>query len=253
MSASVYDNMPRIIGHRGAAGLAPENTISGFEAAARAGAKFVEIDVTLTKDNACVIHHDTNLSRCTDGRGPVLLKTLSELKALDAGSWFCKGFTGERIPTFQEALASFSQLGLGLNLEIKPCLGWQIPTAEYVLAEIRRHLPENFPLLVSSFDIETLHTVHAAMPELALGYLTKAIPPDWERRLKDVGCASFHCQWEFVTEEIVTAVKSAGYRFLVYTVNEVEIAQRLLDWGIDAVITDFPDRLLQGVHETVPN
>jgi len=248
MTVNVFEQMPRIIGHRGACGHAPENTLASFDLAATLGAEFIELDVTLSKDNICVIHHDTDLDRCTDGQGPILLKTHEEIKSLDAGSWFSEAFKGERIPTFKETLETIIRLNLGLNLEIKPCLGWQIPTAEHVVNELRRYMPHNLPLLISSFDVECLQAVGAAMPETPLGYLTEAIPTDWERRMTEAGCASLHCQQEFVTEDVVAAVQHAGYRFLAYTVNDVERAQQLLDWGVDGVITDFPDRLLSNVR-----
>ncbi|MCR9213969.1 MAG: glycerophosphoryl diester phosphodiesterase [Proteobacteria bacterium] len=247
MAQSVFDQMPKVMGHRGACGLAPENTLASIQKAADLGTKFIEIDVCLTQDNVPIIHHDMNVRRCTDGEGPVLLKSLDEIKALDAGSWFSDDFRGERIPTLQEALALISKLGLGLNLEIKPTMGWQLPTAEQVAHELIADLPENMPLLFSSFSEETLRSTSATLPDVPRGYLTEAVPLDWERRLRDTGCASLHCQKEFVTAENVAAVKAAGYKYLVYTVNNVAMAQKFLDWGVDSIITDFPDRMFAGL------
>ncbi|USG63011.1 glycerophosphoryl diester phosphodiesterase [Sneathiella marina] len=248
MMHSVLDQLPQIMGHRGACGHAPENTLSSIEMAATLGSKFIEIDVCVTKDNIAVIHHDTDVDRCTNGHGPVLLKTLEEIKLLDASIQFSPHFTGEKIPTLKEAILTIQKLGLGLNLELKPCKGWQIPTTERVAAELQEYLPENVPLLVSSFNIEALKKLGSLMPDVPLGYLTEAIPPDWERRLVEAGCASLHCEKDFVTKENVTAVKAAGYKFLVYTVNDPEMANRFLDWGVDSVITDFPDRLFAGLQ-----
>jgi glycerophosphoryl diester phosphodiesterase len=245
---SVLDRLPHIMGHRGACGHAPENTLASIEMAAKMGTKFVEIDVCLTSDNTAVIHHDRDVSRCTDGNGPVLLKTLEEIKSLDAGTWFNEGFKGEKIPTLLEAIDVIAKFDLGLNLEIKPCKGWQLPTTEYVAEELLTHLPDSVPLLVSSFSVEALEKLGNLMPKVPLGYLTETIPPDWDRRLAESGCVSLHCEKEFVTKENVRAVKAAGYKFLVYTVNDPEMALKFLDWGVDSVITDFPDRLFEALN-----
>jgi glycerophosphoryl diester phosphodiesterase len=245
MNSSILDQLPRVIGHRGASGHAPENTLSSIRMAADMDAKFIEIDVTLTSDDIPVIFHDSELSRCTNGNGPVLLKTLADLKKLDAGSWFSDEFKDERIPTLKEAISTIHDSGLGLNLEIKPCMGWQVPTADSVAKELGQYLPENLPLLISSFNIEALQVAGRALPDIPLGYLTVAIPPDWERRLTEAGCASLHCHMDFVTPDIVKKVRAAGFRFLVYTVNDVKTAQTFIDWGVNAVITDFPDRMLK--------
>ncbi|MFT6558637.1 glycerophosphodiester phosphodiesterase family protein [Sneathiella sp.] len=238
-----FDTMPRIIGHRGAKGLAPENTLASFKAAASAGAKSIEIDVTVTKDDKTVIHHDTNLNRCTNGDGPVLLNNFEAVRALDAGSWFAPEFSAEKIPTLAEALELTSELGMSLNLEVKPVDGWQIPTADIVGQQLKDDLPKDYPMLISSFSEEALVRTGHYVPHIPLGYLTDAIPPDWERRLIDTGAASLHVYHPFVTREIVQKVQAAGYKFLVYTVNDEDTATRLLDWNVDAIITDFPDRL----------
>jgi glycerophosphoryl diester phosphodiesterase len=212
------------------------------------GAKFVEIDVCLTSDNRAVIHHDKDVDRCTNGSGPLLLKTLKEVKSLDAGSWYNSSFKGEQIPTLKESIDLIAKFNLGLNLEIKPCKGWQIPTTEYVASELQGYLTAKVPLLVSSFDIEAIVRLGTLMPEVPLGYLTETIPPDWERRLSEAGCASLHCEKDFVTEKNVRAVKAAGYKFLVYTVNDPNLAMEFLDWGVDSVITDYPDRLFDALN-----
>jgi glycerophosphoryl diester phosphodiesterase len=245
MSAEkLFERMPKVIGHRGACGHAPENTLASLRRAAALGTSFIEIDVTLTRDNAAIIQHDSDVRRCTNGQGPVLLKSLEEVRALDAGSWFAPEFKGERIPTLAEAIKTVQELGLGLNLEIKPTVGWQIPTAAHVAAELKDHWPEDIPLLISSFGVECLIEVRKTLPDVPLGYLTDAIPPDWDKRMAEYDCASLHCERHYVTKEHITAIRDAGYRVLVYTVNDPEEAKKLLDWGADAIITDFPDLML---------
>jgi glycerophosphoryl diester phosphodiesterase len=240
----LFQKMPKVVGHRGASGHAPENTLASLRKAAELSTSFVEIDVTLTQDNSAIIQHDADVRRCTNGSGPILLKSLEEVRALDAGSWFSPEFTGEHIPTLREATDILQELGLGLNLEIKPTVGWQIPTAVQVAKELLDYWPEDLPLLISSFAVECLIEVRKHLPEVPLGYLTSVIPPDWEKRMKEYDCASLHCERHYVTEDHINAIRSAGYRVLVYTVNDPEEAKKFLGWGADAVITDFPDRML---------
>lgn len=244
MTFRFFETMPRIIGHRGAKGLAPENTLASFKAAADTGTKSVEIDVTATKDDKLVIHHDMSLKRCTNGEGLVLLENLDDLRELDAGSWFSSDFAGEKIPTLEEALISIHEQGMSLNLEIKPTDGWQIPTTVLVADGLRSTSAQDLPILISSFNEDCLTVAKDLLPEYPRGYLTDAIPPDWERRMNVTGSSSFHLYHPFVTKESVRDIQSAGYKFLVYTVNDVDDAKRFLDWGVDAIITDFPDRML---------
>ncbi len=244
MTATFFENMPRIIGHRGAKGLAPENTLASFEAAAQAGATSIEVDVTVTQDDCAVIHHDMDLMRCTDGQGPLLLQTLKEIRKLDAGVKFSMEFAGQKIPTMQETLDWVAAHHMSLNLEVKPCDGWQIPTADIVGKELRDTLDPDIPILLSSFSIEALVATGKWVPHLPKGYLTEAIPPDWEKRLYECNAASLHCQQEFATADIIAAVQAAGFKFLVYTVNDSKRAKQLLDWNVDAIITDFPDQML---------
>ncbi|MEX1036463.1 MAG: glycerophosphoryl diester phosphodiesterase [Sneathiella sp.] len=238
-----FRRMPKIIGHRGACGLAPENTLASLRKAAEVGTTFVEIDVTVTRDSIAIIQHDNDVRRCSNGSGPILLKTLDEVRKLDAGSWFSEAFKGEKIPTLREATECLVELGLGLNLEIKPCTGWQIPTTEQVARELLEYWPAELPLLISSFNVDALYEVGRLIPDIPRGYLTSTIPPDWERRLFESGCASLHCEQYYVTEDHVKAIRAAGYRLLVYTVNDPVEAEKFLEWGVDAVITDFPDRM----------
>ncbi|MEH6476988.1 MAG: glycerophosphoryl diester phosphodiesterase [Sneathiella sp.] len=244
MRATFFETMPRVIGHRGASGLAPENTIASFKKAAEVGTQSIEIDVMITSDDQCVICHDTNVNRCTDGTGPVLLKTLEEIKFLDAGKWFSGAFAGQQIPTLQETTDLLTKLNMSLNLEIKPTDGWEVPTAKIVGQELKANLPSDLPVLLSSFNIEALVTTGEIVPHLPRGYLSDAIPYEWERRLAEARVDSLHCDANFVTEDAIKAVQDAGYRFLAFTVNDPAHAKQLLDWNIDAIITDYPDRML---------
>src|SRR5271170_7173679 len=121
--------LPPVIGHRGAAASAPENTLSGLRRAKALGCSWVEFDVRLTGDGALVLCHDPRLDRTTSGSGLVSANSLAAVRELDAGSWFDPSFAGERVPTLDEVLLLASELDLGANIEIKSDRGREYATA----------------------------------------------------------------------------------------------------------------------------
>ncbi len=233
--------LPRVIGHRGARASAPENTLAGIRRAHAEGASWVEFDVKLTADGHPILMHDETLDRTTDGRGPVAARTLAEVSQLDAGGRFAPGFRGERVPTLGQALDLLASLGMGFNLEIKPCPGREAETAEAALGVLARRWPTNRPVpVISSFKVLSLMAARAASPDLPLGYLTEELAPDWADGVAVLGCRTVHPNWRNLTRAQVEAVKAAGYPLLVWTVNEPARARELIAWGADSLITDCP-------------
>ncbi len=239
----MLSTLPRLIGHRGAKESAPENTLASLREAARQGARWVELDVMLTGDGVPVLIHDDTLDRTTDGRGPVAGLTLAELRRLDAGAWFSPRFAGERVPTLEEALALLLDLGLGLNLEIKPFPGREVPTAEAALAVLRRHWPAGRPLLVSSFEVPCLEVARAAAPDIPRGYLLWDPPADWAAVADRLEAATLNVHQDRQTAASVAAYRATGRPVLAYTVNDAGRARELFGWGVAAVFTDAPGRL----------
>jgi len=236
-------HMPKIIAHRGASGTAPENTLAAIARAAELGAEAVEFDATITADGVPIVMHDFNLERCSDGDGPVVLKNLNAVQKLDAGGWFAPEYAGERIPTLQQALDEVLSAGLYLNLELKPTLGWEEPTARAVARVVSETWPNEKPILVSSMSTLALDVFHDLMPGVALGLIVYAIPENWHQRLKQHHCHSLHCYQDFVTYDLVQDIHAADARVHVYTVNDTDKAKALFTMGVDAVFTDHPDRL----------
>ncbi len=241
-------HMPKVIAHRGACGSAPENTLTAIAHAAQLGAKAVEFDATISRDGHGIVMHDFNVDRCSDGRGPVILKTLDEIAMLDAGSWFAPEFAGERVPLLSDALALVAEKGMALNLEIKPTLGWEEPTARAIAAALQQGWPPSgtadVRILVSSMSTLALDVFHDLMPDVPLGLITYAVPEHWRERLERHHCLSLHCYHAFVTKGLVDAVHASGHRLHVYTVNDVAQAEALYAMGVDALFTDYPERLL---------
>jgi glycerophosphoryl diester phosphodiesterase len=243
-------SVPRVIGHRGAAEAAPENTLESFAEAKRQGAAWVEFDAKLTADNAVILLHDDTVDRTSNGRGLAAQKTLAEMQALDAGAWRGANWAGARIPTLAETMAELDRLGLGANIEIKPCPGRDRETARGIITELRRiwngRMPARMPLL-SSFAFDSLLEAREMAPDLPLGLLLEDDPADWRERAARIGAVSVNCWDQKLTEAWAQDIKAAGYGLLVYTVNDVTRANRLFGWGVDAVFTDAPARLLAGI------
>ena len=232
-------NLPKIVGHRGAATHAPENTLAGLRQAAAFGAAWVEFDVMLSRDGVPLLHHDKSLARTTGDPRLVTETTLAELKTLDAGTWFGARFAGERIPTFAEAIAVLAELGLGANVEIKPAPGRESETAEAVVAELQQSWPATLPPpLLSSFEDSCIEVALARAPELPRGHLYEAIPKNWRDSVARLDCRSVHGREYLLDQEIVAQIREAGYRVVTYTVNDPARAVLLDSWGVDTIITD---------------
>jgi glycerophosphoryl diester phosphodiesterase len=243
-------DLPPVIGHRGAAASAPENTLAGMRAAHRLGARWVEFDVRLTADAQCIVLHDDTVNRTSDGSGAAALLSFAALRRYDAGGWFDKRFAGERIPSFAEVIDLLAELGLGANVEIKPAAGQEAETARAAVGELQRNWPAHLPPpLLSSFSPVALAAAHDAAPAIARGYLFGRLPGDWRAEVERLGCATVHCDERRLDQVTARAVIAAGYPLLAYTVNRPARARELLGWGLSAVFTDCPDRIIAGLFE----
>ena len=239
------DPLPPVIGHRGACGHAPENTIASIRKAAELGARWVEFDTKLSSDGHVIVFHDDRVERTTDGEGPVADMDLSALKGLDAGGWYAEGFMGEPIPTLAEAMAALAELGLGGNVEIKPSPGREAETGRRVALVLARDWPGNLPRpLISSFSAESLAAAAAAAPAIPRALLVLKFPKDWHRQLRELGCQALHCLNRRITPSRARALNEAGYAIRAFTVNNRRRGARLLGWGVQGVITNYPERML---------
>lgn len=239
--------LPRIIGHRGAAARAPENTLAGIGKAHELGAAWVEFDVMLSRDGQPVLIHDETLERTTSGRGRVADHTLAELKRLDAGAWFAPAFAGEAIPTLEEAVARLLDLGLGANVEIKPARGHEAATGEVAADMLASLWPKDGPrLLLSSFARDALVAARRVAPAIARGCLATSLPGDWREAVEGLGCTTLHLDHRRTSLATLHHLAEVGPPVLLYTVNTPARARELLDGGAAAVFTDAPDLLLAG-------
>lgn len=234
----------KVIGHRGAAAYAPENTLASFNKALTLGCTYVEFDVMLSADGEPFVIHDETLKRTTNGRGKVGLVTAEYLQSLDAGRWFSRQYREEKIPHFREVVEWLNFTNVKANIEIKPYPGTTEPTTVAVLTHIHRYWTQGKPLpLVSSFDLAALTLCRSLAPEMPLGLLLDGWDKDWLQKARDLQCYSVHLNRRALTAERAKAIKDQGYLLLVYTVNRKRQANKLFGWGVDAVFSDYPDLL----------
>ena len=234
--------LPRVMGHRGAAALAPENTLAGLRRAAEIGVSWVEFDVMLTGDSVPVLFHDDKLKRTTGRRALMAETPYDVVCALDAGAWFAPEFAGEPVPTLEAALVHIRELGLRANIEIKPTLGHDRETAAAIAEVINACWPASTPPpLLSSFSRDALAVVQARAPDIPRGFLARRLPRDWISAARTLECSTLHVAAWWLTAKRAARIKTAGYGLATFTVNDVAQARTLLDWGVDCIITDSPD------------
>lgn len=233
---------PRWVAHRGAGKLAPENTLAAFRTGAAHGYRMFECDVKLSSDGVPFLLHDSLLERTTSGQGTAGAQSWQALSQLDAGSWHSRAFAGEPLPTL-EAVSRFCQHnGYLLNIEIKPTPGTERQTGEVVAATAARLWQgQAVPPLLTSFQPEALQGALAAAPQLPRGLLLDTLWTGWLETARTLGCVAVVCNQALWDTASLTQAKSAGLRCLSYTVNDEWAAQRLLDLGVDGIITDRVD------------
>lgn len=237
--------LPAVMGHRGAAALAPENTLAGFRAAARAGARWVELDVRRTADGHCVLSHDKSLERTTGCDILIEQAALADLSSLDAGASFSPQFAGEPVPTLGAALETLAALGLAVNIEVKPCPGREETTVGGVADALDAFWPDGAPpALLSSFDTGVLAAAKGRLPRLPRALIARRLSRRWRSLATGLACLSLHCREDGLTPRLITAIKKAGLQVAAYTINDPRRALALWGQGADCVITDVPDRLL---------
>lgn len=245
MTAPLALDLPMIVGHRGAAASAPENTLAGFRRAAEIGVSWVEFDVQLSADGRCIVFHDDRLDRTTDGHGAVDDTPYDAIRRLDAGAWFAPAFAGQRVSPLREVLGLLLELGIRPDIEIKPCDGREAETARVALAEATSLWPGNQPPpLITSFHHQCLAVAREVAPGWPRGLLAFKYPRDWRARLTALDCQAFVCHHDKLTRRRVAEVVAAGFAMLAFTVNSRRRAANLLRWGVSSIISDAPEELL---------
>ena len=220
-----FDGNFLIIGHRGAAGLAPENTMKAFRTAFACGVDAVELDVYAVDSRLAVIH-DPTVDRTTNGRGRVSDYSVTNLRKLDAGD-------GEAIPLLEEVMQSLPA-GVGINIELKG------PGTETLVAATSFD-PAN--TLVSSHDLRRLRAFRRARPDAMCAPVFRVPYPNMIGAARAVDAWSINIRNDVATPRRIGRLIDAGFRVMVYTVNDTERAFELAQQGVSGVFSDFPDRV----------
>ena len=221
------------IGHRGAMGHAPENTLLSVQKALELGVSCMELDVYYV-DGHVVVFHDDRLERTTDGTGYICEKTFDYLRSLDAGE-------GQHIPTLEEVCAVIDAK-VCLNIELK---GEETaaPVAELIARLIKNGWDkENF--LISSFHHQALLEMKHLLKDIKLGALIRGIPVDGAKFAEDLGAFSVHPALDFVNQKFVDDAQVRGLKVFVYGVDHPEDITKMYALGVDGVFTGFPERVL---------
>ena len=235
MARMLPQSSPRflIFGHRGAAGLAPENTLGSFAQAVELGVDGVEMDVRMCGKRTVVIH-DADVDRTTNGSGPVTDHSFSGLRSLDAGC-------GETIPTLEEALETVPREVM-VNIELKGP-GTGEPVADIVRCQLDGDRRAG-ALLVSSFDYAELARFRDLCPGVACAPLAWRWSVGLRGAAAQLSAWSVHLSDRAATAHRVAKIRRWGHRCLVYTVNDPDRGRLLRSWGVDGLFTDFPDRFV---------
>jgi len=246
---------PRWIAHRGAGKLAPENTLAAFRTGASHGYRMFECDVKLSLDGVPFLLHDDTLQRTTHARerSGVGLSAVagdhpwSTLAQLDAGSWHSRAFAGEPLASFEAIARSCLANGYFLNIEIKPTPSLERQTGAVVADHAARLWRDaSVPPLLSSFDPPALEAAQGAQPQLPRALLLDSLWSGWLQTALSLDCVAIVCDQVLWDASTVAQARSAGFRMLSYTVNEPLEAQRLIDLGVDGLITDRVDLFAPG-------
>jgi glycerophosphoryl diester phosphodiesterase len=241
------------VAHRGASGYAPEHTIISYQMGQKLHGDYIEIDLQMTKDGKLIAMHDEKLDRTTNGAGLVKDYTLSEIKELDAGSWFNEkypqyaksAYAGVKVPTLEEV---FQEFGKKENYYIETKSPDVYPGMEKELLRLLDEYEINKKtLLVQSFSSQSLLKMKDLDPSVKLvqllSYKTNAVITDAEvEAIKEyaIGVGPNHT---FLNKEYVQKVTSRGLEIHPYTVNDKETMKKLIDWGVTGMFTNFPDLL----------
>ncbi len=237
--------------HRGASLLAPENTLAAFDLAAQQGADGIELDIRLCRTGEWVVIHDTRVNRTTNGRGFVRAKSLDELRRLDAGAAFHFKFVNERIPTLAEVL-DWARGQVWLNIEIKS-LARARERAELRLLNLLRRHGVRRQCLISSFNPIVLRRLARLDPGIPTGLLLNV---KWFRRsaqkplIRLMNLRAVHISRRLARPGFLNRLRKTGLGIFVWDVNHPSDLRKLVDYGVDGIITDVPHLLKDILQRT---
>lgn len=250
-----------VIAHKGASGIAPENTLAAIQAALDIGVDMIELDVRNTGDEEIVVIHDETLDRTTNGTGDVHDYTLEEIKQLDAGSWFDPKFHNEKVPTLKEALDLINGQCQVL-IEIKHMDHPHYHGFAEKLVDIIRQEKNGYDwIILQSYEPEYIHAAHEYDPhvqtkKIMIGedsapliafYIESKM--HMGRAKEDDRMKALNPEYHTLSTRRVFQMHAKGFEVYTYAVNNREDMIKVLHMGVDGIITDYPDILMQVKRE----
>ena len=258
-----FAERPQVFAHRGGCDLGPENTIAAFDIGMSTGADGLELDVHLSADGVVVVHHDKTLDRTTDGSGPVAARTAQELERLDAGYWFNRDgaypFRGQGIgvPTLREVLTRYRSIPTIIEIKVYTA---EMGTA---VAQEIQHADAVDYVCVAGYGLESARAARVALPRVAASAAQPEVRAAVYRSILrcPVRRADYQTyqvpEWaeatRIVTPRFIRHAHSAGLKVQVWTVDEEADMRRLLEWGVDGLISNRPDLAVRVRNEFLAN
>ncbi|NMB24167.1 MAG: glycerophosphodiester phosphodiesterase [Firmicutes bacterium] len=237
-----------LIGHRGAAAHAPENTLASFHKAIDMGATMLELDIHLTNDQEIVVIHDHEISRTTSGSGLVSNMTLREIREYDAGSWMHPDFKGEKVPILREVMELIHKDNIFLNIEIKAGEKIHIGLVDKLLELVGEYDTADM-IVISSFHREYLKEIKEKAPAIEVALLYAGDVPDALDEAVGEGWEGLHPHFPLIDEKLIEGARQRGLAVRAWTVNRPDDMRRLMDFGVDGICSDVPDVLNKIVAE----
>lgn len=231
----------KIIAHRGASILAPENTLPAFQLAYDVGADGIETDVQLTKDQVPVLIHDEGLKRTTNGYGYVKDYTYQELKQLDVGSWFSTSYSNTRLLSLDEFLKWIKDKPLCLNIELKnnKIDYKQMETIVYTMIKDYQLLNRT---ILSTFNPKSVQRMKKIDPRINSAFLTSRRRKDLVAYAKVLGAHAIHVKYRLLSRKLVDRCSQEKMDLRIYTVNRTIQIKRCFNLNCDGIFTDVPGK-----------
>jgi glycerophosphoryl diester phosphodiesterase len=253
MAQQINNRNPIVVAHRGASGYAPENTMAAIKKAITMGVDMIEIDVQLSKDNEVVLMHDLTVDRTTNGKGKVRDLYLEEIKKLDAGKWFSSEFLGEKVPTLEEVIQAINGQ-CKLLIEVKRVKSKKLEIENKIVQLINKYNAYNW-CIVQSFETQVIKNIQELDKSIECHKLVtmniSVLPLHIDSRIKTgtiykyKTVQSINPYFKMLNKRKVNKIHSRGQKIITWTVNEQEDMKRMIEMGVDGIITNYPDRLIQ--------
>lgn len=236
----------KIIGHRGAKGIAPENTIAGFQKALDSKVDYIEFDVTLTADNKPVVFHDYELNRITGMNGRIFSMTYEELEIFDVGKWFGEEFKGQHIPTLKEALEFIIPKAIPI-IELKMDYIRARGLEDIVIEQCKEFVTHSEIIIISFFH-PALLKIKENIPIIKTGIIyNSALMSPW-KVARSVKADSIHPRMDVISKSIVERCHNFNLKVRPWTANNEREYEYLNMMEVDALATDYPNRLYKYLH-----